>query len=125
MSLHTDLQSTIGQTTRHLRGVEERTEARLRGINLRGTRELLKIARNLVHERTGRLKAGLIIEGPYDVASGTLEARVAAPTVVYAAEEAKRGGEHDYATRTLEAGQGVIDKVADDMERAIVEEMNR
>lgn len=125
MGLTTDLQSTLGQTTRHLQGAEQRVEARLRGINIRGARELLRVARNVVHVQSGRLQAGLIVEGPFDVGTGALEARVSAPSVPYGAAEAARGGEHDWPTRTLSEGQGAIDQVAADMERAIVEEMSR
>jgi hypothetical protein len=125
MSLHTDITSNLDQTRRNLASAEQRVENRLRGINNRALRELQRIARSVVHVRSGRLQRGLVIQGPYNVGSGTLEASVSAPTVPYAGEEASRGGEHDFVTRTLEVGQGVIDQAAQDMERAIVEEIEK
>ena len=55
---------------------------------------------SLVHVITGRLIGSFTIGGPSPVGSGTLEGRIV-PGVPYAIEEIRRGGSHDYATRTV------------------------
>src|SRR5260221_3190700 len=116
MTLKIEQQSTFPD----YRDAEQKAEARLRAINVRGARDLLKIARRVVHVKSGRLRDGLVVEGPFDIATGTLEARVSAPSVPYATIEADRGGAHDFASRTIEEGAGVIDQIAHDMEAAII-----
>lgn len=117
------IDSDIPQVVADLRTAEEKADAKLRAINTRGARELLKLARTLVHVRTGRLRDGLIVEGPFDIATGVLEARVSAPSVPYAEAEFDRGGEHDTPARTLEEGQDILDGIAQDMEAAIAQIM--
>ena len=123
MSLQTNIISDLERITRDLRTADRRADDRLRGINIRATRQLLRIARAEVHVVSGRLQAGLAVQGPFNIASGVLEAQISAPSVPYAAEEAARGGAHDYAARTLAAGAGVIDQAAEDMEQAIIDVM--
>lgn len=123
MSLDTSITSDLDQTKRALAGAEQKVENKLRGINNRALRELQKIARSVVHVKSGRLQRGLEIQGPFNVATGELIATVSAPTVPYADLEVERGGAHDFVTRTLEQGASVIDKAAQDMEQAIVDVM--
>lgn len=115
-----DITSDLARLVRDLRSAEQKADDRLRGINIRASRELLKIARANVHVVSGRLQRGLAVQGPFNVATGTLEAQVSAPSVPYAALEAERGGDHDYAARTLREGAGVIDGAAEDMEQALI-----
>ena len=124
MSLETTISSNLDQTARSLAGAEQRTENRLRGLNIRGARELLKVARRVVHVRTGRLRDSLFVSGPFDVGSGAFEADVIT-NVSYAPLEIARGGEHDFVTRALTEGQSIIDDTAAAMEQAIIEEVNR
>ena len=118
--MQTTITSDLPRLVTDLRTAEQRVDDRLRGINIRAARALLRIAREEVHVVTGRLQQGLAVQGPFNVARGTLEARVAAPNVPYAAIEAAKGDTHDYPTRTLTVGAGIIDQAADDMERAIL-----
>jgi len=120
MSLSVDVTSNLDQTARAYAGSEQRAEAKIRAINVRASRELLKVARSVVHVKTGRLRDGLIVEGPFNVASGELVATISAPSVSYADIEAARGGLHDFATRTIAEGASVIDQAAADMEAAII-----
>src|SRR5690349_19445735 len=120
MSLTTEITSDLQTLIADLRSAEQRADDKLRGINTRAARDLLKLARSIVHVKSGRLRDGLVIEGPFNVGTGTLEARISAPSVPYADEEVARGGAHDYATRTLEDGQGIIDQAAEDMEAALI-----
>jgi hypothetical protein len=119
MSLQTDITSDLQTLIRDLRSAETRADDKLRGINIRAARELLKLARSIVHVRSGRLQASLHIEGPFDVGTGTLEARVTS-NVPYAEEEVARGSEHDYAARTIDEGQSIIEQAAQDMEQALI-----
>lgn len=120
MSIQTEISSDLRRISRDLRTAEQKADDKLRGINIRASRELLKIARANVHVVSGRLQRGLAVQGPFNVATGTLEAQISAPSVPYAAIEAEKGGDHDYAARTLAQGQGVIDDAAEDMEQALI-----
>ncbi len=120
MSLQTEITSDLAQVVRDLRNAETRADDKLRAINVKGIRKLLAIARGVVHVKSGRLQSGLVIDGPFNIGTGTLEAKVYAPSVPYAGEEIKRGGAHDFASRTLEEGQGAIDETAQEMERALI-----
>ena len=113
---------------RELRAVQQqvatapaRIQRRVAGRTLVATRALLKIARGVVHVRSSRLKDSLYVDGPYPVSDG-LEAFVRSP-VAYAAEEAARGGAHDYPTRTIQDGRGVLDELARDLEVIVIEEV--
>ena len=117
--LHTEIQSDIAVQAARLAQAEARVEARLRGINIRAARQLLSIARSVVHVQTGRLRDSLHIQGPFDIGTGALEISIAS-NVPYAAHEAGKGGEHDYPALALQGGQSIIDQAAEDMELAII-----
>jgi hypothetical protein len=126
VSLATTITSNLDETARALASAEQRAEARLRAINIRANRDLLRFVKaNVVHVRSGNLRDHLVVIGPFDVATGALEATIEAPGVPYAAIEAERGGAHDWATRGVDEGEAILEKAAQDMERAIVEEMER
>lgn len=116
MSLEVSIQANLPD----YRNAEQQAEARLRAINIRASRQLLRIAKQVVHVQSGRLREGLIVQGPFDIGSGTLESEISAPSVPYATIEAARGSDHDYPARTLLAGEGVIRQAEQDMEAAIV-----
>lgn len=120
MSLQTEITSDLEKLVNDLRSADQKADDKLRGINIRAARDLLKLARSIVHVKSGRLRDGLVIDGPFNVGTGTLEARISAPSVPYADEEVARGGEHDFASRTLEDGAGVIDQAAQDMEQTLI-----
>lgn len=119
MSLETSITSDLQKLITDLRSAETRADDKLRGINIRAARELLAIARGVVHVKSGRLQGSLHIEGPFNVGTGTLEARVVS-NVPYADLEIARGSEHDYAARTIEDGSAVIEQAAQDMEAALI-----
>lgn len=95
----------------------ERSQAALpgqiQGRTIRAMRDLLRVARSVVHVQTGRLRDSLYIIQP-SIAGEFTESSIAA-TVPYAAAEADRGGAHDYPARTIEEGQAIIDQLADDL----------
>lgn len=70
---------------------------------------LATYARGIAHVKTGRLRASLRAEGPVSIGSGILEGLVTPLGVPYAIQEVRRGGEHDYAGRTLTEARGEID----------------
>jgi hypothetical protein len=117
--LHTDITSDIAERAAQIAQAEARVEARLRGINIRAARQLLSIARSVVHVQTGRLRDSLHIQGPFDIGTGALEVAVVS-NVPYAGQEAGKGGEHDYPSLTIQQGQSIIDQAAEDMELAII-----
>jgi hypothetical protein len=117
--LHTEITSDIAEQAARLAQAEARVEARLRGINIRAARQLLSIARSVVHVQTGRLRDSLHVQGPFDIGTGALEVSIAS-SVPYAGAEIARGADHDYASLTIQGGQSVIDQTAEDMEMAII-----
>lgn len=120
MSLSIEITSTLAADAARYERASQRADEKLRGINTRAARELLRLARSIVHVQTGRLRDGLILDGPFNIGTGTLEARISAPSVPYASLEAARGGEHDFAARTLAEGAVIITAAAQDMERALI-----
>lgn len=119
MTLETTIASDLQKLITDLRSAEQRADDKLRGINIRAARDLLRLARSVVHVQSGRLQGSLHVEGPFNIGTGTLEARVTS-NVPYASEEIARGSEHDYATRTLTEGASIIEQAAQDMEKALI-----
>jgi hypothetical protein len=117
--LHTEITSDLAEQAARMAAAEARVEARLRGINIRAARQLLAVARSVVHVQTGRLRDSLHVQGPFDIGTGALEVAIVS-NVPYAGKEAARGGEHDYPALTLQSGQSIIDQAAEDMELAII-----
>lgn len=62
--------------------------------------DLARYATSIAHRRTGYMADSIVRYGPFSVGAGVLEAKAesAAP---YADLEVARGGDHDWATRTL------------------------
>lgn len=62
--------------------------------------DLARYATSIAHRRTGYMGDSIVRYGPFSVGQGVLEAHAesAAP---YAGLEVARGGEHDWATRTI------------------------
>lgn len=87
--------------------------SRIAGRQIRAMRELLRVARSVVHVRSGRLRDSLYVIAPSllgDISESSIRA-----TVSYAETEADKGGEHDYPARTIEDGAGVLDQLTDDL----------
>lgn len=120
MSLATEITSDIQKLITDLRSAEQKADDKLRALNVKGIRKLLAIARRVVHVQSGNLRDHLAIAGPFNIGTGTLEARVYAPGVRYAEAEIARGGDHDFATRTLEEGAAAIDETAEEIEQALI-----
>lgn len=78
-------------------------------------------ARGLAHRKSGQLIGSLYIDGPVRRV-GFVEGAIVAG-VVYAESEVARGGEHDYASRTLQANAALIQQWADDTGVAIVKKI--
>src|SRR5919106_137584 len=88
-------------------------QAQINGRITRAMRDLLGVARGVVHVRSGDLRDSLYIIAP-SVAGDITESNIAA-RVSYAELEADKGGEHDYAARTIEEGAAIIDNLAEDI----------
>lgn len=105
----------------HLATAPSRIERRTAGRTTQAIRELLRVARQVAHQRSGALVAGLAIVGPFQVGAGTLEGQIRS-SVPYAEDEAARGGEHDFPARTLDEGESVLDRLARDIEQIYIQE---
>jgi hypothetical protein len=96
----------------------ERAQAALpgqiQGRTIRAMRDLLRVARSVVHIQSGRLRDSLYIVQPSALGAFT-ESSIQSIGVSYAAREADKGGEHDYPARTIAEGQAIIDQLADDL----------
>jgi hypothetical protein len=106
--------SDLQDLTRDLEAAPARIAQRVAGRMTRAQRELLGVARRVVHVRTGKLRDSLSIDPPSYVGADLSEFGVSA-RVSYAGYEVAKGGEHDYVARTLEEGQAVIDSAANDI----------
>lgn len=114
--------SGLKQAQAQLQAAPSRIEQRVLGRVGRAQRELLRVARSVVHVKTGRLRDSLSIDGVALIGGGTLEGAIKT-NVPYAEAEVARGGEHDYAQRTLEEGAGVLDELLKDLEDIYVTEL--
>src|SRR6266496_6091248 len=128
MALTLDIKSDIARLTADLRTASARSESEQRAAVRRASVRLLAIMRQQTHVQTGRMRASEIVEGPFPIGQGVIEATIG-PTVEYAIEEIKRGdlpsgshpeGGHDYRQRTLDAGDTVFDDLANELVNAIL-----
>ena len=106
--------SDLQDLTRDLEQAPSRIARQVQGRMVRAQRELLKVARSVVHVVSGDLRDSLSIDPPSYVGAELSEFGVSA-RVSYAAYEVARGGAHDYVARTLEDGAGIIDQAAADI----------
>ena len=104
-----------------LNGAAARIAERQAGRTIRAQRDLLRVARSVVHVKSGHLRDSLYIDGASLIGQGTLEGAIRS-TAPYADEEAARGGAHDYPAITLEVGADILDQLARDLERIVIEE---
>lgn len=106
--------ATLADLTRDLEQSPARIARLVSGRMTRAQRDLLGVARRVVHVRSGDLRDSLSIEPPAYVGADISEFGVSA-RVSYAAYEIARGGEHDYVVRTLDEGAAIIDQTAADI----------
>lgn len=123
MALTTDIQSTVAQQAQRIAGAPERIVVRHVQVHNEIMHRLLALEREIVHVRTGRLRAGLAIQGPFTISAGTLEGQISAPSVPYAADEAKLGGAHDFARRTMFEGAAILNEYLSLLEAVFVQEI--
>ena len=98
-----------------------RIERRIAGRSITATRALMAVARAVVHVQSGGLRDSLYIDGPNPIGDGSIEVAVRSP-LGYAGLEVAKGGEHDYPSRTLEAGNSILDDLARGLELIVIEE---
>jgi hypothetical protein len=114
------------EMTRLMRGLEQLDGV---GYTRPAMREALgdleRYAKQIVHVDTGRLRRTLHVEGPMDIGAGTLEGVVTPDPVPYAIYEVRRGGEHDYAGRTLRESRQIINDFAQRLEADALETLRR
>lgn len=108
--------SAIDSLLRDLENGQTQLESKVNGRIIRAMRELLGMARGVVHEKSGDLRDSLFIIAPSAIAPEVTESQIAS-RLFYAELEADRGGEHDYPARTIEEGAAIIDELAEDLAR--------
>lgn len=106
--------SDLQDLTRDLENAPKRIAQQVQGRMIRAQRELLGVARSVVHVKSGELRDSLYIVAPSYIGAEIGEFDVAARSS-HGMYEVARGGAHDYVARTLEDGAGVIDGAADDI----------
>lgn len=99
---------------RQLEQAPQRAANRITSRMIRAQRELLGVARRVVHVRSGNLRDRLAIEPPTVIDASEAEF-VVTSTASYADYEAEKGGEHDFATLTLEEGADIIQSATNDV----------
>lgn len=97
-----------------LRIAEQGITQRQHDATARASEQLRRVMQGVSHVKTGAMRDSDIVTGPYLVTSGTFETQIG-PTVSYAAEEIARGGQHDYASRTLSEGADILDALMDEL----------
>src|SRR5262245_22323740 len=112
--------SDLDSLERDMLAAQQQLEARIRGRLTTAIRQLLGVARGVVHVRSGDLRDSLYIIQPSLIAPEITESDIAA-RVFYAEQEADKGGAHDYPARTIEEGAAIIDSLAEDVAALIVQ----
>jgi len=118
--MNVTLESDLSKQATKAQAALVAAQTRQQAATAKAARALLQIMQNLSHVKTGRMRASEVVNGPFEVATGAYEVTIG-PTVDYAEHEVARGGDHDFVTRTLEAGQAVLDALRAELESAIVE----
>lgn len=81
--------------------------------------DLRDYAAKIGHRRSGLMDDSMVRFGPFPVGAGALEARVESGAV-YAEQEVARGGQHDWATRTITEQDARILQLQLEVEQALV-----
>lgn len=105
--------SQLEQLARDQQQAAQQLQNRINGRITRAMRQLLGVARGDVHVRSGELRDSLSIVAPSlsgEFTTSNIQSRVS-----YAELEADKGGAHDYAARTIEDGQAIIDGLTADI----------
>ena len=71
------------------------------------------------HQRSGRMVRTMRVSGPYPVGDGAYEASFESGAT-YADDEVLRGGEHDWAVRTINEERPRITQLQFDAEEALI-----
>lgn len=119
--LEATVNNTIPDLVRQLQGSQGRIQDRINGIGNRAIRDLLRIARQVAHRKSGKMIEGLYIEGPFVVGTGILESQIKS-TAPYTGHEIARGADHDFPTITLQQGASILDRALRDIEEIVIQE---
>src|SRR6476646_5680648 len=106
--------SDLSDLTRDLENAPARIARLVAGRMTRAQRDLLGVARSVVHVKSGELRDSLYVVAPAYQGASIGEWEIAARSA-HGMYEVERGGAHDYVARTLEDGAGIIDSAADDI----------
>jgi hypothetical protein len=103
--------ATLEQTAADYQRAADEADAVIVGEMTVLLAQLRTYAQSVAHKRTGRMAASLYVDGPVRRV-GVIEGAVL-PGVAYAENEVAKGGEHDYAGRTLADQAAAIDAWAE------------
>lgn len=105
--------SQLEQLARDQQQAARQLQNRINGRITRAMRELLSVARGVVHVQSGELRDSLYLIAP-SVSGAITESSIGARSA-HAEFELEKSGEHDYAARTIEDGQAIIDELTNDI----------
>jgi hypothetical protein len=111
--------SQLESLARDQQQAAQQLQNRINGRINRAMRELLSIARGVVHVRSHDLQNSLYIAAPSihgEITESNIKARV-----FYGEIEADRGDEHDYPARTIQDGAAILDELANDVAELIAQ----
>lgn len=79
---------------------------------------LAEYAASIAHRQSGAMAESIHALGPFPLGGGMLESQISS-AASYTALELARGGDHDWASRTLEEQAAVLDRLQDETGRIV------
>lgn len=94
-------------------------DARNVALLIEASDDLRDYAAKIGHRRSGLMDDSMVRFGPFSIGAGALEARIASGAD-YAEQEVARGGQHDWAMRTISESDARILQLQLEVEHALV-----
>lgn len=107
-----------------LETADDQVKARSAALLQRASQALASHAQGIAHRLTGQMADSIYAIGPFPDGGGMLESLIdsAAP---YTDIELDRGGDHDWAVRTLDDERSTLDQLAADAAAVVVASLGR
>ena len=110
---------TLDEYIALLQSADARISARNAVLLKAAIEDLKDFGQSIGHERSGNMIESMYTLGPFPIGNGALEASFQSGAS-YAEEEVKRGGSHDWASRTINEDQARITQLQTEIEEATV-----
>jgi hypothetical protein len=94
--------------------IDRETAARFRAT----LEQLAAYARSIEHRRSGGMAESTVLLGPFPLGSGMLEGQILSGAF-YTIFELAHGGEHDWASRTLDEQAALLEQLEQDTGRIV------